>query len=168
MLFSNESASLNLRKHIDIPIQFCKGLVKCRIVYGCDIDEITYSHYIPKKIHSLKLVKDDAIDYSYKLLDRKCINNLYAQRGNCDDILVVKNGKLTDSSFSNIALFRDKAWYTPTSFLLLGTRRQQLIDQGRLVVKDILEKDIKQYEKVCLINSMIGLNKISIETRFVY
>jgi len=98
---------IRLRKHIVIPTHLRKGLVKCRIVYSNDIQEITYTPYQPKSIKSLKLVEDNTIDYHCKYLDRNHINELYTQRGNCDDIIIVKNGMLTDSSYSNIALRKD-------------------------------------------------------------
>ncbi len=164
-LFSEGLPSLNMRAHIKVPQQFCDGLVKCRVVYGEEIEEITYHSYKQKDIHSLKMVADDSIDYGYKYLDRNHINALYSQRGDCDDIIVVKDGMLTDSSYSNLALLRDGIWYTPSSCLLRGTRRQQLIDQGRIIVADISIDDIMQYEKVSLVNAMIGLGSIQIDVK---
>jgi len=153
---------IRLRKHIVIPTHLRKGLVKCRIVYSNDIQEITYTPYQPKSIKSLKLVEDNTIDYHCKYLDRNHINELYTQRGNCDDIIIVKNGMLTDSSYSNIALRKDGEWFTPSSYLLNGTRRQQLIDQGRIIEKEISMDEIGNYEAISLINAMMGLGQLKI------
>ena len=90
-------------------------------------------------------------DYKYKYLDRTHIKELYAQRGNCDDIIMVKDRMLTDSSYGNIALLKDGVWYTPSTCLLNGTRRQQLIDQGKILEADIPVVDIDQYEKIIFI-----------------
>ena len=46
----------------------------------------------------------DTIDYTYKSAHREELNALYAQKGMADDILIVRNGYLTDTSISNIAL----------------------------------------------------------------
>ena len=49
----------------------------------------------------------------------------------------VKNGRLTDTSYSNIALFDGNRWVTPAHPLLKGTMRQSLIDKGLLKEKGI-------------------------------
>lgn len=49
-------------------------LYKASVVYGEEgIEDIQYAPYSMKDIHSLKIVKDDDIDYSFKSTDR---NNL--------------------------------------------------------------------------------------------
>ena len=159
-LFAKDLAPISLRKHIRVPSNFRKGLVKCRILYGEELDGLTYTAYQTKNIKSLKLVHDNSINYEYKFLDRDHINELYTQREDCDDIIIVKDGMLTDCSYSNLALLKKGKWYTPTTCLLQGTRRQQLIDQGRLIERPIFVEDINQYESISLVNAMIGLGKI--------
>jgi len=166
-LISHDVTPISLRSHIEIPSDLRQGLVKCRIVYNEDVLEVTYTAYLPKIIESLKLVESNFIDYQYKYLNRNHIKELYAQRGDCDDIIIVKDGMLTDSSYYNIALLKDDLWYTPSTFLLKGTRRQQLIDQGKILEADIPVKDIDQYEKLCLFNAMIDLNKITVSIPFI-
>ena len=156
-LISKDITPIPLRKYIEIPIDLRQGLVKCRIVYKEDIQEVSYTPYLPNIIESLKLVESNLIDYQYKYLDRNHIKELYAQRGNCDDIIMVKDRMLTDSSYGNIALLKDGVWYTPSTCLLNGTRRQQLIDQGKILEADIPVVDIDQYEKICLFNAMFRL-----------
>lgn len=133
-------------------------------MYGESIKEITYSRYHRKSIKSLKLVSDNSIDYHCKFQDRSHINDLYAQRGDCDDIIIVKDGMLTDCSYSNLALLKDGKWFTPIDCLLRGTRRQQLIDQGRLAEKKIVVEDLQEYDCVSLINAMMGLGHLKILT----
>ncbi len=164
-LLLHDISPIYLRKHIKIPKPLHSGLVKCRIVYGEKVEDVKYTRYTPKKINLLKLIEDNSIDYLHKFLDRNHINNLYEQRGDCDDIIIVKKGMLTDSSYSNIALCRDGKWYTPSKCLLKGTRRQQLIDQGRLVEADIRADSIEQYDKLCLINAMIPLGSLQVDIR---
>ena len=166
-LISKDITPIPLRKYIEIPNDLRQGLVKCRIVYKEDVQEITYTPYSPYIIKSLKLVESNLIDYKYKYLDRTHIRELYAQRGNCDDIIMVKDRMLTDSSYGNIALLKDGVWYTPSTCLLNGTRRQQLIDQGKILEADISVVDIDKYEKICLFNAMIGLNKSTIRIPFI-
>ena len=39
-----------------IPLQHRKGTVKCRIVYGRSLSEISFAPYVPREIRSLRLV----------------------------------------------------------------------------------------------------------------
>lgn len=87
---------------------------KARVVYGAQgVEAIEYAPYKMKEIHSLKVVEDDSIDYTYKSTDRSALNALVAQKGDCDEIIIVKNGLITDTSFTNLALFDGKKWLTP-------------------------------------------------------
>lgn len=101
--------------------------MKCRVIYGREIEEITYTSYQIRPVHSLQIVYSDDIDYTYKSTDRSVINELFARRQEQDDILIVKNGLLTDTSIGNIALFDGNEWYTPKQPLLKGTRRASLL-----------------------------------------
>lgn len=150
--------------HLIIPDEFLKGVVKCRIVYDVHIHEITYEKYIPRKLESLKIVFDDSIEYSCKWLDRSRLSVLVAQRGDADEILIVKNGFLTDISYGNIVLLIDNELYTPKNCLLKGTRRQQLIDEGLLQEKELTIDDLRKSTSVFVINAMLGLeDKIEIK-----
>lgn len=141
-----------------IPVDLRKGLVKCRIVYSNKIISIGFESYSMKIIKSLKLIEDNTINYSYKYLNRDLINDLLALRNGCDDILIVKNSKVTDTSFTNV-VFKDcrGCLFTPTSTLLAGTKRQSLLNAGFIVEKDISVKDISSYLGLYLINAMIDI-----------
>ena len=69
--------------------------------------------YTVRHVHSLALIQADHIDYTYKSAGREPLNRLFALRGACDDILIVKQGLLTDTSIANIALSDGTHWYTP-------------------------------------------------------
>lgn len=90
------------------------GIVKARVVYGeKGIEDLSYSPYAVRHVHSLALMQADTIDYTYKSAGREPLNCLFALRGACDDILIVKQGLLTDTSIANIALSDGTHWYTP-------------------------------------------------------
>lgn len=81
------------------------NLYKARVVYGIQgVKAIEYAPYKMKEIHSLKVVEDNNIDYTYKSTDRSALNALVAQKDDCDEIIIVKNGLITDTSFTNLAL----------------------------------------------------------------
>ena len=140
-----------------IPDEFLQGVVKCRIVYDSHIHEITFEKYTPRKINSLKLVYDDQIEYSHKRLDRSALNSLVAQKGDVDEVLIVKNGLLSDISYGNIVVSIQGVLYTPKNCLLKGTRRQQLIDEGIIFERELTPDDLRSASHIHIINAMVGL-----------
>ncbi len=142
---------------------------KARVVYGeHGIEDVQYSPYSMRSIHSLKLVIDNAIDYTYKSTDRNALNQLVAQKGECDDILIVKNGLLTDTSFTNIALWNGSHWLTPRTPLLKGTKRAMLLNEGNIREADLTIDDLCQCKRISLINAMIDLGEIELENNAIF
>ena len=99
----------------------------------------------------------DDLDYSLKYADRTEINKLREKRGGCDDILIIKNGFVTDTSYANIIFWDGEKWLTPSTPLLKGTKRQKLIDEGKIIPAEIREEDIPKFKKAKIINSMIDI-----------
>ncbi|MFZ5939765.1 MAG: aminotransferase class IV [Bacteroidota bacterium] len=144
---------------ITIPSGLSSTNYKCRLIYGRLIEKTEFLPYKLKEIGKLRLVFDDAIEYSWKYKDREAINRLMEQRGECDDILIVKNGLLSDSSYANLAFGDGTDWYTPAQPLLAGTMRASLIDRGLLIPKDITPDDLGKYSHIRLINAMMDLEE---------
>ena len=143
---------------ISISVEYRQGIVKCRVLYDNRIQEISFQHYQFRTINSLRLVDGKDIVYSLKSEDRTGLNQLYSGRGGCDEILIVKDGLLTDTSFSNVVLQDSNGlFYTPDTFLLNGTRRQQLLHDGHIQETPIPIDDLKLYEWIYIINAMIRL-----------
>ena len=156
--FWNDCSEINLADFIrDYP---SSGKIKCRIVYAQEVENVSFSNYSMREVNSLKLIVDDQIDYTYKSADRDHLNRLFLQKENADDILIVRKGYLTDTSIANIALFDGTKWYTPSHPLLKGTKREELINKGVVEEKEIKAKDIYEYSKICIFNSMIDFNDI--------
>lgn len=132
------------------------GLFKCRIVYSDQIEKIDFIPYTIPHIQSLKIVVDDQIEYDHKFLNRNQLEQLHIQKGECDDILIVKNGLITDTSFSNILFYNGKDWITPAKPLLKGTQRAKLLEQEKIKTADIRVEDLKKFKVARLINAMIG------------
>lgn len=133
---------------------------KVRVVYGGQgIVNVQYAPYTMREIRSLKVVVDDQIDYSFKSTDRSCLNRLTALKGDCDEIIIVKNGLVTDTSFTNIAVFDGEQWLTPKHPLLMGTKRAFLLEKHILKEADISVEALMRVQKVSLINAMIDLGE---------
>ncbi len=143
-------------------------MYKCRVLYKDDIERIELYKYERKTIQKIRLVYDDTIDYKLKYEDRSTLDNLYKQRGDADDILIIKNGFITDSYYCNVA-FKTKSgeWFTPMSPLLKGTKRQRLIDNGSIDPKPITVADLGLYESVSLFNSLIELGEIELSINVI-
>jgi 4-amino-4-deoxychorismate lyase len=141
-----------------IPPSLQKEKIKCRVLYSADVIAIEYHAYQAKKIRSLQLIEDNNITYGYKAVDRSVLNNLFEQRKEADDIIIVKNGNITDSSFSNLVFESSEGeLFTPKTYLLEGTKRKFLLRSGIIREKEIRINDISLYKKVYLINAMIDL-----------
>ncbi|HEX5168178.1 MAG TPA: aminotransferase class IV [Cyclobacteriaceae bacterium] len=132
------------------------GLFKCRIVYDEVVREIEFLPYVPKIIHSLKVVTDDQISYEHKYADRQNLEELFRLRDACDDILIVRDDHVTDSSYSNIVFKREGNWFTPKLPLLRGTMRKFLLESKMIRDADIRKADIPAFESFKLINAMLG------------
>jgi 4-amino-4-deoxychorismate lyase len=152
-LFSS-GGMLDLGERIVVPEEFRAGIVKCRVLYREAIERVEFAFYRRRVVRSLQLVRGDTVEYAHKYEDKSALHALLARRGECDDILIVKNGRITDTSFSNIALFDGTHWVTPDAPLLEGTMRAGLIAAGRLVPVEIRVEDLGSYREAHCINCM--------------
>lgn len=134
------------------------GFYKCRILYDNNARHIEFIPYTLKPISSLKVVLCDTILYDHKYSDRHSIQQLMLQKSECDDILIVKNGFVTDSSYANIVFKSGISWYTPDECLLKGTIRESLLEAGLIEAQPIKVTDLMKFEKFKLINAMLGFD----------
>ena len=152
----NAQDILELSKVINPP---SKGVFKCRILYDLTLHKIEYIPYFPKKITSLTIISS-SIEYQFKYKNRKIFDILLNKYNKTDDIIIEKDGLLTDTSYSNIAFYDTTQWITPRKPLLYGTYREKLLDDGFLSPQDIQPSMLKAYTKIALINAMIGFKII--------
>ena len=139
----------------EFPIQ---GLYKCRVSYTDRFKKVEFIPYEKRKINSLKLVTSEEISYQHKFEDRHQLNALFVHRQECDDILIVRHGLITDSSYANIVFNDGTRWVTPKSFLLQGTMRQRLLDSKLISEQEIQVIDLHRFTTFKLINAMLGFD----------
>ncbi len=148
--------SLVLRDYIAPPKH---GVFRCRIVYSRTIHTIEYLPYLPKSIRTLQIVSS-IISYDYKFADRSSLEALKKKYPKADDIVIEKDGFITDTSIANLAFFDGKVWFTPDKPLLEGTTRKRLLESGFLTPRAIKKEDLGYFKNVSLMNAMIGFHPI--------
>ena len=164
----DSTSKINLRKSIIIPKPFRKGLVKCRITFKDQIEQIEFSEYKRKSINSVQCVYTNHLNYNHKSKDRKALDALYAKRGKHDDILIVNNKCITDGYYTNLAFFDGKVWCSPKECLLQGTQRQKLIDQRSISIKSIRLKDLNSFECFSMFNALIPFKSLILPCTSIY
>ncbi len=137
---------------VDVPVSGC---YKCRIVYDAESSNVSLSPYQVRSVRRVRVVEDNNISYRYKFADRVQLEQLFARRGECDDVLIIQEGRVTDCSYSNVAFRRGEYWYTPAKPLLEGTARARLIRQGMIKPREIRVDDIRSYDSMRIINAML-------------
>jgi 4-amino-4-deoxychorismate lyase len=134
-----------------------KGLYRAKVIYDKKSIKPFYYIYKPKIIEKIKLIEAE-VSYAHKYLDREALERLLVSAEGYDEILITQNGYLTDTSIANIALRQDGIWYTPTTPLLPGTTRARLIDEGKIIPRDIHHTELPQYQEIALMNAMTGFS----------
>lgn len=147
---------VELAEHLEPPKN---GLYRCRLTYDTTGSiSVTYHEYKKRDISSLKLIFDQEIEYSFKSTNRDELDALYAKKEDCDDILIIKDLLVTDTSTANIALYKNGKWLTPKEPLLKGTTRQRLLSEGKIEEADLNVSELRSFSKVALLNAMIDFD----------
>ena len=153
----NASAFFSLKEIIKPP---SNTLIRARITYNKSSYTIEYFDYKFRQITSLLAIESN-INYEHKYTNRDNINALFIRKAQHDDILIVKNSLIRDTSIANIAFFNENRWITPKHPLLKGTTRARLIDEGFLHVEDITLNEALNFKGFALMNAMIGFHQVA-------
>lgn len=138
------------------------GLYKLRIVY--DLDKKFTTQLIPyaiPEIENFQLVENNSYDYSFKFEDRKEFERMKT-KAKTEEIIVVKNNHITDTSYTNILFLKGKEWFTPTTYLLNGVMRQHLLHEKKIKETEITLQNIKEFSHFQLINAMNDFDEMFI------
>ncbi|QBA65028.1 aminotransferase class IV [Muriicola soli] len=141
---------------ITVPTEYMKGIVKCRVAYDLQANvSVEFENYNIKKLNSFSLVDIGSSGYSYKFEDRQWIIDL-VDKSDTDEIIMCRNGEITDSSYANLVFFDGRHWITPELPLLQGTRRSHLLKTGLIKEGLIRESEIFNFHQFKCINAMIS------------
>jgi 4-amino-4-deoxychorismate lyase len=134
-----------------------KGLFKFRLLYNEHRYKTEFVPYSLPHIRLLKPVFADDIIYNCKFSDRSKLNILSSQKGRAHDVLIIKNGLVTDTSFANIIFYDGNEWITPDTPLLRGTQREYLLRKGLIREVPVRYHDIQYFKEARIINAMIRM-----------
>ncbi|MEV9592870.1 aminotransferase class IV family protein [Aliarcobacter butzleri] len=150
--------NINLQEYIN-PIS--EELLRCKLIYDENgVVDVLYFPYKKREIKSFKIIFDNEIEYSKKYLNRAKLDELYEKRDDCDEVIIIKNEIVTDTTIANIAIFYENSWITSKNCLLGGTTRARLLEEKKLFEKDITLDMLKNASKIALMNAMIGFDEI--------
>ena len=127
-----KEGSLDLKKIFEKLEHDEDGLYKLRIMY--DLEGKFRTQIIPyafPEIHDFQLVENNSFDYSFKFEDRKEFEKMKS-KSNAEEIIIVKNNHITDTSYANLLFLKGKEWFTPNTFLLNGIQRQHLLKTKKI------------------------------------
>jgi 4-amino-4-deoxychorismate lyase len=141
------------------------GKHKCRLEYDARSYAIDYQPYQAKVINSIQIIHDNNLDYEYKSTNRSSLDLLYQKRKEADDIIIIRNGFVTDSYYANLAFFDGNDWWTPRNPLLKGVKREFLLANHQIKTKEIYERDLSSFSKVSIINAMLDIGEMEIPVK---
>lgn len=130
------------------------GLFKWRLLYG--LDGQYRSQFIPYAFREEKrftLVTDNTLKYSHKHENRRAIDALKSSVGT-SEIIIVQNGHITDTSFSNLIFLKNNRWYTPSTYLLKGVQRESLLAKNQITATEITVSGLHEYSHFKMINAL--------------
>jgi 4-amino-4-deoxychorismate lyase len=131
------------------------GDLRCRILYDDNGHEIGFSPLEPRIVRSLRLTDlPPDYDYQYKYADRRILELAFSRRGDADDVLLLRDGWVTDTSVANVAFLSHGRWYTPVIPLLAGTTWKRLVCAGVIVPRPIHADDLHCYEACVVFNAL--------------
>lgn len=163
-----DSAPIDIVRYLNQLAFPSQGLIKCRIVYDSQMQLVEFIEYKIRPVSSLKLIVT-TIPYSqFKSEDRKLYDEAFALRNGADDVLLVRDGFVTDTSYCNIALFDGNEWLTPRRPLLTGTQRKNLLERKILKEADIRSEELQNFTKIRLFNAMIEFGELELSVNQIH
>lgn len=130
------------------------GLFKLRIVY--DLEKNFKTQLIPyavPEIEDFQLVENNCFDYPFKFEERREFEKMKTQ-AKAEEIIIVKNNHITDTSYTNLLFLKGKDWFTPETYLLNGIQRQFLLKNKKIKEARINLQNLREYSHFQLINAM--------------
>lgn len=157
--FGKEKAVFYLKNILQSMEISTDEVYKLRILY--DLEGNWDTELVPYSISetkSFQLMENPSIDYSYKYENRDIFLEM-KQKSTADEIILTKNGNITDTSFSNLIFLKNGQWHTPKTYLLNGVQRRFLLKNNLIKETEIHTENLREFTHFKLINAMRGLSE---------
>ncbi len=147
--------SIQLDK-IQLVHDFEKDIVyKIKCLYNLEgASHIEKEIYHKKTIQTVSIHQAALEEYQYKYTNRTWLNDALKNAGT-DEIVIVQNNIVKDGNYANLVFFNGSEWHTPLHPLLLGTHRARLINENKIIEKDITVRDLANYSSLKYVNAMM-------------
>ena len=149
-----KEGSLDLKKIFNNLGHDEDGLYKMRLSYDLERNyNVQMIPYAIPQIHSFELVENNCFDYPFKFEERSEFEKM-KNKSKAQEIIIVKNNHITDTSFTNLLFLKGKDWFTPKTYLLNGVQRQHLLKSKKIKEADINLQNIREYSHFQMINAL--------------
>ena len=137
------------------------GLYKLRVEYDEKTFEMEYIPYSTPQFHSYRLaIIPSDFDYRFKYADRALFDLITRETEPGMLPILVRDGMITDSTFTNLVFRKGDTLFTPITPLLKGVQISKLIDDGSVKPSIIAQADIKLYDEIIPTNAMNPLGEM--------
>ncbi len=153
------TAGFEITEIYDALKDYPEGLFKVRVDYNSSITGIRADLYEIQPHRKLGFLDAGNFDYSFKFAHRDFFRESFSHYPDCDDILFLKEGCITDTTYCNVALFDGREWITPSTYLLPGTKRAALIHSGALREARVTLQNLMDFKAIAFINAMRDFEK---------
>lgn len=138
-----------------------RGRWRVSVTYtGGTILAIRFVRYLVPEVKALKAIDIDANFYAKKWADRSAMELYKKELPTGVEPLFILDGKVTDTSFTNILVEKEGELFTPKSYLLRGTKRSSLLDKGIIQECDLAFDELRYYDSIHLINAMLSPSQL--------
>ncbi|OGU56343.1 MAG: hypothetical protein A2X64_02035 [Ignavibacteria bacterium GWF2_33_9] len=141
---------------------------KFKLSYDEKNAEYSVQLYKTRKINRLIALNADEIEYSLKYTNRLFFENLLFNNDISinTELIIIQKGFATDATYANLVFELDGEFFTPTNYILPGTKRAKYLKEKVITEREIRAGEINNFEKIHLINAMLNLGEITINSPF--
>lgn len=146
------------------------GVYKCHITYDTRgmIHRTSFEPYLPRQVKTLRCAEMPELNYSCKWENRSALTAAGTGLGEDEEVLILQNGMVTDTRYSNVVFGDGDAWITPETFLLAGTKRAFLLSRGDIRERSVSAEDIRKFRFCSLINAMLDPGDVVVRTENIF
>jgi len=150
---------IDLRRLLE-KTSFPPGKRKWRVSYNHEAVKAEIAPFPKRDISCLQIMEVEDLDYAYKFTERDKLDALYQRKAqSADEILILRNGFLTDAYYYNVVVKIGSKFLTPRQPLLKGVMRAFYLENQKIQEADLTKEDLFSAEGVYLINALHSLEE---------